>query len=113
MQRSNEDEVALAVDDDELVRGGRKRVETVLGDHAVILEAHAAHTGQVHARLDGDDRTSLDHVARTTKDGLLVDVDAHAVAQAVAIVLAIARVTDDLLGQKVDCLLYTSPSPRD
>ena len=44
----------LAVDNVQVVRGLGEGLVAVLGDDAVVLQAHAAHTGQVHAGLHGD-----------------------------------------------------------
>lgn len=53
----------------------------VLGDHAVVLQAHTAHAGQVDAGLHGDNRADLDDILAAVEVGQLVDVNAHAVAQ--------------------------------
>ena len=92
----------LAVDDDQLVRRGREGLVAVLGDHAVVLQAHTAHAGQVDAGLDRDNRALLHDVALAAEDRQLVDVDTHAMTEAVAVVLAVAGITDDLLRQQMD-----------
>ena len=71
----------------------------VLGDHAVVLQAHAANTGQVHAGLHGDNRANLDDILAAVEVGQLVDINAHAVAQTMVVVIAIAGIANDLLGK--------------
>ena len=59
----------LAVDDLELVGARGEGIEAVLGHHAVVLQAHAAHAGQVDAGLNGDDGARLDDVLLRPKLG--------------------------------------------
>lgn len=71
----------------------------VLGDHAVVLQAHAANTGQVHAGLHGDNRANLDDILAAVEVGQLMNVNAHAVAQTMVVVITIAGIANDLLGK--------------
>lgn len=74
----------------QVVRGLGEGLVAVLGDHAVVLQAHAAHAGQVDAGLHGDNRADLDGVLTAVEVGQLVDVDTNAVAQTMVVVIAIA-----------------------
>src|SRR5258705_2194723 len=70
--------------DDEVLGESRKRVGAVGGDDHRVLDAHAAHTREIHAGLDRDDRTGFQGITGTRgHSGLLVDLQPHAVTGAV------------------------------
>ena len=76
---------------------------TVGGDEDHIFDANTEFTGQVDAGLDGDDRVLPDGLLGfRAGEGVLVDLDADAVAGAVAEVLAVACVRDDVAAGLVE-----------
>lgn len=78
-------------------------LEAILADDAKVLQANAEPTREVDAGLYRDDRTFRYRlVVETPKTWLLVNLEAHAVTQAMIEVLPIARVRDDLDGKLMD-----------
>ena len=78
-------------------------IGAVGGDDHRVLDAHAAHTGQVDAGLDGDHRAGLQGITGTRGDSRgLVDLEAHAVAGAVHERVAPAGGGDDVATRPVD-----------
>ena len=77
----------------------------VLGDDDEVLDPHAELARQVDARLDGDDFAGREHVVGARREARpLVDLEADAVAEPVAEVLAVAGLLDHLAGDRVDVL---------
>ena len=70
--------------------------EALGGHETIVLKANAELTGQVHARLDRDDGTLPHRIVRAPEIGELMDVDAHAVAKTMTVVLAVTGIADNL-----------------
>lgn len=74
-----------------------------LGDGAGVFDADAAQAGHIDAGLHGDDVAGgQDLIGPAGNAGLLMDIDAHAMAGAVAEALAVAGLGDDIAGDFVD-----------
>src|SRR5215207_3538277 len=89
--------------DDQVLGEGRERLGAVRGDDHRVLDAHAAHTGEIHAGLDRDDRTGFQGITGTRgHSGLLVDLETHPVAGAVHERIGPSRGRDHLSARAVD-----------
>src|SRR3990172_7172001 len=74
-------------------------------EHHHALDTHAAPAADVDPRLDGGDHSVLHLVLRLLRQARrLVYQQPHAVAEAVAKVVAVARLRDDVVGQHVRLL---------
>src|SRR5215207_6212582 len=89
--------------DDQVLGESGERIGAVGGDDHGVLDAHAAHTGEIHAGLDRDDRTGFQGITGTRgHPGLLVDLEAHPVAGAVHERVGPTRRRDDLATGAID-----------
>ena len=89
--------------DRQVLRESGEGVGAVVGDDHGVLDAHAAHTGEVHAGLDGHDVAGRQGTTRGRGDPRgLVDLEADAVPGAVHERVAPAGVVDDVAARLVD-----------
>src|SRR6476660_5078772 len=69
----NEPPSTFSASDDQVLREGGERIAAVGCDDHGVLDAHATHTGEIHAGLDRDDRTGFQGITGTRgHSGLLV-----------------------------------------
>ena len=94
-----------ALQDNELFGGAGDVHAALLGEHDHVLNAHAEPSGQVDPRLGGQQGPGGNGlVVPVVEAGVLVDLDAQGVAEAVAEVVPVARVGDNLGPGLVDLL---------
>src|SRR5712692_1408888 len=87
--------IAQPLEHDQFLRGAAERLLAVRRHHREVLDADPAPPREVDTRLDGDDLSLRQHVcAGGAQRRRLVDLDAHAVAEAVAERLAVAGAVD-------------------
>ena len=90
-------------EDGQRLGGVVEQAAAVGGDDHQILDAHAEAAGQVDAGLDGEAHALLNgQRAAGDVEGLLVVVDADAVAGAMGIEVAVAGAADDVHGGLMD-----------
>src|SRR6478735_1291414 len=99
--------------DDQVLGEGSEGIGAVRGDDHRVLDAHAAHTREIHAGLDRDDRTGFQGITGTRgHSGLLVDLQTHAVTGAVHERVGPARGRDDVAARPADGLSRTTSHTR-
>ena len=85
----------------------------ILGEHDHILDTHAELSGQVNARLRGQAGAGGNGlVPEGAEPGVLVDLDAQGMAEAVTEAVAVARFIDDIPRGTVNLFTYNSLQDR-
>src|SRR4051812_46576945 len=98
-----------SADGDERLGEPAQDVAAGVGDHHEVLDARADLPGQVDARLDGHGVASPQRTISALRQArAFVDLEPHAVSQAMAEVVAVARRGDQLARDAVDAAAFGS-----